>query len=129
MTRDLIIRRALDKVGQAMFEGRRAMLVPLSEGECGELGKTVIAAHETFGKLARHLATLEGIGERLAHVENAFGFLARLHQDRNYEGHLGFEALNVLCARAVKAENDTRDLVLEKLVESLRRAGKVEVVA
>ena len=61
MTRDLIIKLALDETGQAMFEGRWAMVVPLSEGECGELGKTIIAAHEAFGKLARHLATLEEV--------------------------------------------------------------------
>ena len=68
MTRDLIIRLALDETGHAMFEGRWAMVVPLSEGESREVGTTIIAVHEAwaFGSLgvqdrARHLATLEEV--------------------------------------------------------------------
>ncbi len=62
----------------------------------------------------------ENLSMMLSYTEIAFGFLARLHGDREHDGHLGFEAVCVLCERALSSVNAKEGLVVEKLVSDLR---------
>ena len=64
----------------------------------------------------------ESLYMTLSYAELAFGFLARMHGSRDYDGHLGFEAVCTLCQRALASVGDNEGLVVEKLVASLRRA-------
>lgn len=56
--RDVLIRLPLSEAEAAMFEGRWAMVVPLSEAEAGELRAILNATHDTLRKLAQALSTL-----------------------------------------------------------------------
>lgn len=56
--RDVLIRLPLTEDEAAMFEGRLAMIVPLSETEAGELRAILNTTHDTLRKIAQALSTL-----------------------------------------------------------------------
>lgn len=61
--RDVLIRLPLTEEEAAMFEGRWAMVVPLSEQETIEFGAIMNTTHETLQKVAQALATLQTVLE------------------------------------------------------------------
>ena len=63
----------------------------------------------------------EQISMMLGYAETAFCFLGRLHGDRDHVGHLGFEAVCVLCERALASIGEKEGVTVEHLVSHLRR--------
>lgn len=61
--RDVLIRLPLTEEEAAMFEGRWAMVVPLSEQETIEFGAIMNTTQETLQKVAQALATLQTVLE------------------------------------------------------------------
>ena len=95
---------------RADFERRAGKTTPTS------LPMTKFEAN-TIGGLIEML--LGAVGK----AENAFAFLELVHSDRDYTGHLGFEAVLGLCSDALggvlEAENDQ----LTDFAAKLRQAG------
>ena len=56
--RDVLIRLSLSEDEAAMFEGRWAMIVPLSEDETGDLRAILNTPHDTLRKIVQALSTL-----------------------------------------------------------------------
>lgn len=61
--RDVLIRLPLTEEEAAMFVGRWAMVVPLSEAEAGELRAIMNTTQDTLRKLAQALSTLRAVLE------------------------------------------------------------------
>lgn len=63
----------------------------------------------------------ETVNMTLSYAETAFRFLALLHADQEHPGHLGFEAVCHLCARALASVAEREGVQLEHLVSGLRK--------
>jgi len=81
---------------------------------------TITLPVDAFNRYVNTVETLPGI---LGQAEMAFAFLNRLHADQDHEGHLGFEAITGLCARALASVGRAEGLDLEHLAEDMRKAS------
>lgn len=75
-------------------------------------------------KLLQYADAAETMSIMLDYAATAFGFLARLHGDRDHEGHFGFEAVCALCERGLASVNDKEGDAVEGLVAALRKRHK-----
>ena len=69
------------------------------------------AGHHHFSEAAQELYVT------LTYAEMAFSFLARLHSDQDYIGHLGFEAVVTLCGQGCKGSLDQHGKTVESLIK------------
>ena len=76
-----------------------------------------MAGRQQFADAAENMSIM------LGYAETAFGFLARLHGDRDHVGHLGFEAVCALCERGLASIGEKEGLPVERLVDQLRRGN------
>ena len=67
--REVLIRLPLSENEAAMFEGRNAMIVPLSDAETGELRDKIVLSHEGMMKFAKAVATLVEVLETKGSAE------------------------------------------------------------
>lgn len=63
MKRDLIIKIALDEAEQALFRGRMALVVPVSEDEGIQLATDMITLHEDLARLSTEVEAVIGTTE------------------------------------------------------------------
>ena len=63
MKRDLIIKISLDEAEQALFRGRMALVVPVSEDEGIQLATDMIALHEDLARLSTEVEAVIGTTE------------------------------------------------------------------
>lgn len=78
MKRDLILRVALSETEAAMYKGRDAMVVPLSEQETAVLHGNVIGVHDFLTFNLKCLSTLQQVLESTGDKEEAIA--KTLHQ-------------------------------------------------
>lgn len=71
----------------------------------------------------------ERVSMTLSYAETAFGFLARLHDGGNHIGHLGFEAVCILCELALAGVGEKEGVTVERLVSHLRRTQSEEITS
>lgn len=75
------------------------------------------ADHHQFAEAAEQMSVA------ICNAETAFAFLARLHGDRDHEGHHGFEAVNRLCALGLQQVMNDNDRAVEGLIAWHRKEG------
>ena len=78
MKRDLILRVAMAEAEVAMYEGRNAMVVPLSDAEVAVLRGNVIGVHDFLAFNLKCLSTLQQVLESTGDKEGAIA--KTLHQ-------------------------------------------------
>ena len=68
----------------------------------------------------------ENMSMALSYAETAFAFLARLHGDKDHDGHLGFEAVCRLCGQGLSFVLQTEGDRVEDLVANLRKGSSMQ---
>ena len=64
----------------------------------------------------------QNLGVILSYAEEAFKLLGRLHGDHDHDGHHGFEAISVLCGRALASVCEKEGNDIDTLVDLLGKA-------
>ena len=60
---NMVLTLALSPEEKLIWQGRKALVIPLSETECGELGANIIAQHEALQFIQKCLSTLQQVLE------------------------------------------------------------------
>lgn len=81
-----------------------------------------VAVFGIKGELDGFADAAESMYYLMNYAESAFGFLARIHGDGDYDGHIGLEAIARLCSRALASCGEKEGDLVEKLVKRLRDA-------
>ncbi len=76
----------------------------------------------TTSEMADFADAVVSMSVLMNNAENAFGFLALLHEHGDHTGHIGFGAIAHLCCRALASCGDKEGAMLEKLANRLRNS-------